>query len=395
MAAAAGHRLPARALAVLLAGTLITATGLVVRRSHPAAAHTRSGPGQQLVSLSGPRRAPADPAGALLATNARGGGQESVAGATVARPATLHTADVLVTQPAPLTPAQVARLSRLPAVLATVRLDAGTRPVGAAHPLVIGVDPTEFRPFTPAVTARSTPLWRAVAMGELVASFPAAAALHLPLGGSVPLDGHRVAVAGFADFGVPPASLLVDRRVARTLDLPRGNALLISAPASDPWRLRDEIHQVLGAAAGVALLRPVQEVRIASSGGRVPTPPGGYLGLYRAAARTCPGLSWAVLAAVGTIESGNGVNVGPSTAGALGPMQFMPATWGEYAVDADHDGVANIMSPVDAIYTAARFLCANGAGSGGQGLYDAIFAYNHADWYVRDVLALAQRFGEP
>ncbi|MCW2707286.1 MAG: Lytic transglycosylase catalytic, partial [Frankiales bacterium] len=106
----------------------------------------------------------------------------------------------------------------------------------------------------------------------------------------------------------------------------------------------------------------------------------------------CPGLSWKVLAAIGQVESDHGRNVGPSSAGALGPMQFMPSTWAQYAVDGDGDGKADIMNPYDAVPAAALYLCRNGAGLGGQALYDAIFNYNHADWYVREVLAIAAAY---
>ena len=82
-----------------------------------------------------------------------------------------------------------------------------------------------------------------------------------------------------------------------------------------------------------------------------------------------------------------------SSAGALGPMQFMPATFVRYAVDGDHDGLADIMDPADSIFTAAHYLCSNGAGNGGQNLYTAIWNYNHADWYVQLVLALSAKIG--
>jgi membrane-bound lytic murein transglycosylase B len=117
-----------------------------------------------------------------------------------------------------------------------------------------------------------------------------------------------------------------------------------------------------------------------------------YLSLYRQAATTCPGLSWTVLAAIGQVESGHGRNPSTSSAGAMGPMQFLPGTFAHYAVDGDHDGVANIMDPYDAIYSAAAYLCANGAGNGPDALYSAIWHYNHADWYVQMVLALAKRY---
>ena len=113
--------------------------------------------------------------------------------------------------------------------------------------------------------------------------------------------------------------------------------------------------------------------------------------LYHAAATTCPGLSWTVLAAIGQVETGHGRNKNTSSAGAQGPMQFMPATWAAYGVDGNSDGVTDILNPADAIYGAARYLCANGAGRGN--LAGAIFRYNHAGWYVQLVLTLSQRYG--
>lgn len=127
--------------------------------------------------------------------------------------------------------------------------------------------------------------------------------------------------------------------------------------------------------------------------------PKSYLRLYQAAAVTCPGLPWPVLAAIGQVESGHGTNTGPSSAGAMGPMQFLPSTFGAYAVDGDGDGVADIWNPTDAIYSAANYLCANGAGAGPRGLYGALYRYNPAEWYVLMVVRvagqLAVRFGEP
>ena len=117
-----------------------------------------------------------------------------------------------------------------------------------------------------------------------------------------------------------------------------------------------------------------------------------FLALYHHAAATCPGLSWTVLASIGQVESGHGRNPSTSYAGAMGPMQFLPSTFQAYAADGDHDGRADIMDPADAIFTAARYLCANGAGGGGNSLYRAVWHYNHADWYVQMVLSLAQKY---
>ena len=116
-----------------------------------------------------------------------------------------------------------------------------------------------------------------------------------------------------------------------------------------------------------------------------------YMALYKAAATTCPGLSWTVLAAIGQVESGHGRDTSTSYAGAMGPMQFLPSTFAGVAVDGNGDGVADIMNPADAIFSAARYLCQNGGGNPAT-LYTAIWNYNHADWYVRMVLSLADQY---
>ena len=102
------------------------------------------------------------------------------------------------------------------------------------------------------------------------------------------------------------------------------------------------------------------------------------------------GIRWEVLAAINEIETDYGRNLNISSAGALGWMQFMPPTWDMYGVDANGDGEKDPFNPVDAIFAAARYLRAAGAD---QDLYRAIFAYNHADWYVESVLMRARVIG--
>jgi cell wall-associated NlpC family hydrolase len=129
--------------------------------------------------------------------------------------------------------------------------------------------------------------------------------------------------------------------------------------------------------------------------------PAPLLPVYQTAADSCPGLPWSVLAAIGKVEtdhgrsSAPGVTSGANFAGAAGPMQIgiggkAGDTFAGYAVDADGGG-ADVYNPVDAIFTAANYLCQNGAAKGAD-VAGAIFAYNHADWYVTKVLAIASGY---
>jgi cell wall-associated NlpC family hydrolase len=126
---------------------------------------------------------------------------------------------------------------------------------------------------------------------------------------------------------------------------------------------------------------------------RIPLP---MVVVYQQAATACAGLSWTVLAAIGTIESDNGqstlpgVRAGHNAAGAAGPMQFEPPTFARYARPVPPGGSdpPTPYDPLDAAYAAARLLCANGAATAG-GVRQALFAYNHSDAYVTQVLQLS------
>jgi hypothetical protein len=94
----------------------------------------------------------------------------------------------------------------------------------------------------------------------------------------------------------------------------------------------------------------------------------------------------AVLAGINEVETAFGTNLNVSSAGAIGWMQFMPSSWAEFGVDANGDGVKDPYNPEDAIFAAASYLHIAGMPTD---TYGAIFAYNHADWYVSEVLANA------
>src|SRR3954452_17258291 len=102
------------------------------------------------------------------------------------------------------------------------------------------------------------------------------------------------------------------------------------------------------------------------------------------------GVRWEVLAAINEIETDYGRNLNVSSAGAVGWMQFMPATWKRYGTDANSDGRRDPFNPVDAIFAAARYLKAAGAD---KDIRKAIFSYNHADWYVDSVMLRAKLIG--
>lgn len=130
-------------------------------------------------------------------------------------------------------------------------------------------------------------------------------------------------------------------------------------------------------------------------GGREPGPvadiPPGMLALYRAAALTCPGLPWQVLAGIGRVETDHGRDVAVSSAGAEGPMQFMPGTWKEYGTDVHGTGRPDVNDPADAVFSAARMLCADGAATA-NGVAGAVYDYNHSGTYVSEVLGWAATY---
>jgi len=127
--------------------------------------------------------------------------------------------------------------------------------------------------------------------------------------------------------------------------------------------------------------------------------PPAYLRVYEAAGVRYE-LGWEYLAAIGKIETDHGrstaagVRSGVNAAGCCaGPMQFSvigsPSTWDSYGVDANRDGTSSPFDPADAIPAAASYLQASGAPADWD---RAIFAYNHASWYVADVKHRAQLY---
>jgi murein DD-endopeptidase MepM/ murein hydrolase activator NlpD len=113
------------------------------------------------------------------------------------------------------------------------------------------------------------------------------------------------------------------------------------------------------------------------------------LPIYQAAG-TAYGIPWQVLAAINEVETDYGRDLSVSSAGAEGWMQFLPAEWAQYGVDANGDGFKDPYNPADAIFAAARYLRAAG---GATNIKAGIFSYNHSQAYVESVMLRAQLLG--
>ncbi|MDQ4069889.1 MAG: lytic transglycosylase domain-containing protein, partial [Actinomycetota bacterium] len=244
-------------------------------------------------------------------------------------------------------------------------------------------------------------LWnRAVNLGRSIVPEPPASAVIVPDGVRAREEARRrqaelsLAVTDLRQqlaAGQQAATAAEAGVAAKTAELEEARRTLAVARAALSAAIADVTFGPAALAATLGAGSSASDVALADI-------PADYLRLYQSAAAACPGLSWTVLAAVGAIESAHGraampgVREGANYAGAMGPMQFLAPTWAAYGLDADGDGTADVYNPADAVYGAANYLCASGAGDPGR-LGGALWAYNHADWYVRDVLDLATRYG--
>ncbi|MFG1707955.1 lytic transglycosylase domain-containing protein [Nonomuraea sp. M3C6] len=285
-------------------------------------------------------------------------------------------------------------LGELAHVQKVIVVDAGAVKVSGTTLNLLAVDPADFRSWTPQPVADQPAVWSALARGELVADAGAMRKFGMILGAMYQVDGGpRLRAAASATLGLRGVDGLVSADVGKALGFAPGVAVLLHGQSGKISE--SAVRKALGKGAQVVVLdaaertpeqQPKQQQQVTV--GR----PGSYLELYKASATRCPGLSWTVLAAIGQVESGHGRNNGPSSAGAQGPMQFMPATWKHYGVDGDGDGKSDIWSPYDAVPGAANYLCANGAGQGGEKLRKSIWFYNHSWDYVNKVMGIAEAY---
>jgi len=324
------------------------------------------------------------------------------AAASQAAPRRPYVPDLIAAVPGGITSSQLTAISRLAGVEAVLPVDGGKVTVNGQSANLLGVSPQAFRSWTPLSTSGSAAIWSDLSKGQLVSTRAAARRLHLAAGKSYPVSAAvlaRLPFGGATALSVTGADAIVNLSRSAQLGLAQNFAVLISAPPSASLpTLMAQVKSVIGKSGQVVNLVSYGLATASKTPVATTIPagaPANYLNLFKAsAARYCPGMSWTVLAAIGQIESGDGANNGPSSAGALGPMQFMPATWAEWGINGfGPPGPPDIMNPLDAIPSAARMLCAAGAGNPAT-LSQAIFAYNHATWYVAEVLALASEYAK-
>jgi len=233
----------------------------------PAAGTAAPGPGQAAASpvpaLGEARSAPFSVPVARL---------DSSDVATVAPLGSLREADVLIVAPSSLPQGSVAALRRLSGVVAAESLDAARIRVDGQFAAMIGVDPSTFRAFAAQPTARSDRLWQSVASGAIAVSYTMGRLDGLPLGRPVQVAGVRVEnlrVGGFGTVGVGGVDAVVSHAVARSLGLPAGNAIVVSAPHASLAPLLAKIRDIVphGAAVEPLVSQVTARAGVAGSAG--------------------------------------------------------------------------------------------------------------------------------
>ena len=275
--------LPAGALAVALALTVSACTA------------GQGGTGSGLRATSTPGTPSTKPVAAATAAPA-----PAVSAAPVAALEQPQDPDVLVVATQPLPADVLQRLAALSPAEGTLQLSAGTVRIGQRPVAAVGVDPSTFRAFTARGTAESDPVWQAVARGEAVASHEAAKAAAVRLGAVLPLSGGassgsgasaQVRLGALATTGLPRTDLVLDEQRAGALGLPRGNALLLTAPdGTDPVVFAAEVRELSGGATVDLLQVPTPVARL--TGGEAAEDLGAFSYRYFADGTIEPDARW-------------------------------------------------------------------------------------------------------
>jgi len=220
----------------------------------------------------------------------------------------LRQADLLVVAPFSLSGQVLATVSRLPAVTNAEPLEAAKIKINGVYTAVLGVNPSTFRGYAARAMAISSPLWQGVANGGVAVSYTMGTLDRLSLGGTVTAAGRtqqRLPVVAFGTVGIGGVDAVVSDSTARSLGVPAGNAIVISASPADVTSLAARIKQILPSGAGV---EPLVTLVTGTSAGAAPSAAGG-------SGMTTTQLTTALRAA----ESRKGL---PYVWGAAGPASF-------------------------------------------------------------------------
>lgn len=242
------------AIAVLLAGVLaadLVVLGELTGREEPPAAARREvavrqerDPGRYVAAT----RPGSQGAGAAAAGNAD---------AYVAPVKRLREPHLFVAANRPLSRAAVKRVRRTAGVAAAEVADAAEVIIDGKRVRTMGVNPSTFRAYTPEITAGADGLWRNVAGGDVAVSFVLGRDGGVALGSTVDAGGRRLRVGAWATVGIGAIDAIVSRRTARSLGIPQGNVLIVSAPKADTARLRRRLLKALPKGTQVATINPV------------------------------------------------------------------------------------------------------------------------------------------
>ena len=314
-----------RRVLVTLGAGLALLTAAAAGNAAPALAAARTG--LHVAGLHGSTTAGASDA--VLPGPPRGGSQPVTvshfahSSSVIAPLRRLLQADLFVVAPTTLSPEVAAAVRRLTGVAAVLPLDAARIQMDGKLTATLGVDPSAFRAFAARPTAEATALWQNVAAGGVAISYTMGKLDKLPLGRDVLVNGRRaeeLPLAGLGTVGIGGVDAVVSDAVARSLGMPAGNAIVISAPHAVLASLMPQIRKVLPRGAAIAPLVAQSPPPSSASG----TGTGSGVTITWAGSGTAvadgAGLSRAqVIAFLTAAESRLGL---PYVWGANGPTQF-------------------------------------------------------------------------
>jgi cell wall-associated NlpC family hydrolase len=250
----------------------------------------------------------------VASTAAKSASTESTRPARVAPLRGLRQADLLVVAPFSLSGQVLATVSRLPAVTSAEPLEAAKIKINGVYTAVLGVNPSTFRGYAARSMATSSPLWQGVANGGVAVSYTMGTLDRLSLGGTVTAAGRtrqRLPVVAFGTVGIGGVDAVVSDSTAKSLGVPAGNAIVISAPPADVTSLAARIKQILPSGAGV---EPLVTLVTGTSAGE-----SGEAGAAPAAADGAGMTTTQLTTALRAAESRKGL---PYVWGAAGPASF-------------------------------------------------------------------------